>query len=270
MKAIVNKTVCPLYRKPSRESTRVDEVLYGMVVEVLEQLSPGWCRVRTHYRYEGIAAWEDLKPQGAEDWLEQPKILVYTKNQCDVLSEPKVQGWVMQELTRGCLVVPAGEPEDGWQPVRLADGRKGYLPEKVMKPQPEAPVSREEGQLRQALVEAAMLYQGSHYRWGGKSPLGIDCSGLCSMAYLLCGIVIYRDAEIREGFPLHEIPRENMGPGDLLFFPGHVAMYLGQGRYCHSTARSGSNGFAINSLNPHDDDYREDLDKSLTQVASLF
>lgn len=270
MNAIVNKRICPLYSQPTRESTRVDEALYGMVVEILEPVSPGWYRVRTPYRYEGLAAEEDLRIQGAEDWLEQPKIMVYTKNQCDVLAEPRVQGAIMQELTRGCLVIPEGEATDGWQRVRLADGRRGYLPSAVMKPQSLTPICREESALRQALVDAAMLYQGSHYRWGGKSPLGIDCSGLCSMAYLLCGIVIYRDAEIRHGFPLHEIPREKMEPGDLLFFPGHVAMYLGDGRYCHSTAKSGSNGFSINSLHPEDKDYREDLAQSLTQVASLF
>ena len=115
-----------------------------------------------------------------------------------------------------------------------------------------------------------MLYQGTHYRWGGKSPMGIDCSGLVSTAYMLCGILIYRDAHIMEDFPIHEISLENVKPGDLLFFPGHVAMYLGHGRYCHSTGRSGDNGFALNSLNPGDPDYRADLKAAITQVGSYF
>lgn len=270
MKAIVNKQVCPLYSRPTRESTLVDEVLYGMVVDILEEPAPGWFRVRTHYRYEGLAAGEDLLPAGAEDWLEKPKLVVLGKNQCDVLSEPRVQGWQMQALTRGCLVVPEGGPEDGWQKVLLADGRRGFVPAPVMAPQALAPVSQEEQELRKALVDTAMLYQGTHYRWGGKSPLGIDCSGLCSMAYLLCGIMIYRDAKITEGFPLHEIPLERIAPGDLLFFPGHVAMYIGHGRYCHSTAKNGSNGFAINSLDPGAPDYREDLHHTITRVGSYF
>ena len=122
----------------------------------------------------------------------------------------------------------------------------------------------------EALVDAAMLYRGTHYRWGGKSPMGIDCSGLVSMAYMLCGILIYRDAHIMEGFPIHEISLEHVKPGDLLFFPGHVAMYLGHGRYCHSTGRSGDNGFALNSLNPGDPDYRSDLKAAITQVGSYF
>ena len=100
--------------------------------------------------------------------------------------------------------------------------------------------------------------------------MGIDCSGLVSMAYMLCGILIYRDADIREGFPIRKIPIEAVKPGDLLFFPGHVAMYIGHGRYCHSTGKVGDNGFAVNSLIPSDADYREDLREKLTQVGTYF
>lgn len=270
MKAIVNKQVCSLLSQPTRESTLSDEVLYGMVVDILEEPVTGWYRVRTHYNYEGLVKAEDLLLEGVEGWEQQPKLTVLHKNQCDVLSEPKVQGYPMQALTRGSVVVSAGTAEDGWQKVRLADGRTGFVPASVMVPLPTKPISKEEAVLRKALVDTAMLYQGTHYRWGGKSPLGIDCSGLCSMAYMLCGILIYRDAKIADDFPLHEIPLERIGPGDLLFFPGHVAMYISNGRYCHSTAKSGSNGFAVNSLNPDDADYREDLQKTITQVGSYF
>ena len=270
MKAIVNKAVCMLYTRPTRESSLTDEVLYGMVVELLEQPAPGWYRVRTHYRYEGFAPAEDLLTENTEVWEQQPKLMVRNKNNCDVLSEAKVQGYPMQNLPRGGLVIPEGEENDGWQKVRLADGRTGFLPSSIVVPQPLEPVSREEAELRKALVDTAMLYQGTHYRWGGKSPQGIDCSGLCSMAYMLCGILIYRDADIKEGFPLREIPLDQMKPGDLIFFPGHVAMYIGNDRYCHSTGRAGSNGFAVNSLNPADPDYREDLHKTITQIGSYF
>jgi len=270
MKAIVNKAVCMLHSRPTRESSLADEVLYGMVVELLEEPVPGWYRVRTHYRYEGYAAAEDLLTENADIWERQTKLMVRNKNNCDVLSEARVQGYPMQELPRGALVIPEGEGENGWQKVRLADGRTGFVPSSIVVPQPLAQVSREEHELRKALVDAALLYRGTHYRWGGKSPRGIDCSGLCSMAYMLCGILIYRDADIREGFPIRQIPMEQMEPGDLLFFPGHVAMYIGDGRYCHSTGKAGSNGFAVNSLNPADPDYREDLHKSITKIGSYF
>ena len=66
------------------------------------------------------------------------------------------------------------------------------------------------------------------------------------------------------------IGKGSLKPGDLLFFPGHVAMYLGDGRYIHSTAKNGSDGVVINSLDPEDPDYRADLDQGMTAVGSIF
>lgn len=272
MKAIVNTSVCTLLAAPTWESTVEDEALYGMVVDILDEPAEGWYRIRTHYRYEGIVCADSLivGDAAAAAWAALPKKVVRNKNFCDVLSDPKVQGWHLMSLTRGCVVSPVGEPENGWQKVKLADGRTGFVQAAILSEYHAAPLSDDEDTLRQALVDATMLYRGTHYRWGGKSPMGIDCSGLCSMAYMLCGVLIYRDARIVESFPIHEIPLENLKPGDLLFFPGHVAMYIGDGRYCHSTGRSGDDGFTINSLDPNAPDYRDDLRKKITQVGSYF
>ena len=123
---------------------------------------------------------------------------------------------------------------------------------------------------RMGLCEVAKKYLGTQYRWGGRSGAGIDCSGLVSTAYRRCGIHIYRDAKIVEGWPMRQITLEEAKPGDALYFPGHIALYLGNGSYIHSTARAGSNGVVINSLNPEDPDYREDLVKSLYAVGTIF
>ena len=272
MKAIVNVSVCKMYDAPTRETTVVDEVLYGMVVEILDEVEPGWLKIRTHYRYEGIVCADDLiiSEEEAENWEAMPKKVVLNKNHCDVLSRPKVQGWHLANLTRGCLVSPVGEPDESYQKVELADGRQGYIQTSILGEYYAEPASSDEETLRKMITEAALKYQGTHYRWGGKSPEGIDCSGLCSTAYMLCGVLIYRDASIVEGFPIHEINLEDIKPADLLFFPGHVAMYLGDGRYIHSTGKSGVDGVTFNSLNPEDPDYREDLKARITQVGSIF
>ena len=117
-------------------------------------------------------------------------------------------------------------------------------------------------------MDAALAYQGTQYRWGGKTPMGIDCSGLASMAYLLNGILIYRDAKIMPGFPIHAIDPAAMDVADLLYFPGHVALYLGEGAYLHATAREG--GVVTGSLNPEDPRYRADLAGQLLAVGSYF
>ena len=272
MKAIINVPVCGLYAKPTQESTLEDEVLYGMVVEILEETVPGWCLVRTHYQYEGYINMEALliDEEAVSIWCAMPKKVVRHKNFVDVLSAPKVQAYHVMHLPKGALIRPLSEPVDGWQEVLLADGESGYVPSAVLDEYHTKPLSEDEDTLRKALVDAAMSYSNTHYRWGGKSAMGIDCSGLCSMAYMLCGILIHRDAKLMEGFPIHEIKLEDIKAGDLVFFPGHVAMYLGDGRFCHATARAGSDGFVINSLDPDAPDYREDLHKTITAVGSYF
>jgi cell wall-associated NlpC family hydrolase len=90
------------------------------------------------------------------------------------------------------------------------------------------------------------------------------------MAYLLSGVIIWRDAQIKEGYPIHEIDRRNMKQGDLLFFPHHVAMYMEHGSYIHSTGAQGSDGVSVNSLDPAAPDYRADLAESLIKVGSVF
>lgn len=79
-----------------------------------------------------------------------------------------------------------------------------------------------------------------------------------------------RDASIRESFPIRTIELKDAKAGDLLFFPGHVAMYLVDGRYIHSTGKAGSDRVTFNSLDPAAPDYRADLREKLTGVGSYF
>lgn len=76
-----------------------------------------------------------------------------------------------------------------------------------------------EDAFRAAVCEQAKKYMGTEYRWGGKSGRGIDCSGLVSSAYMQCGVLIYRDAKIIEGWPMHEVAFENKSPAMLSSSP---------------------------------------------------
>lgn len=256
--------------QPQPDCPLADEALHGMVLEVLAEPAPGWRRVRTPYRYEGYAPADCLllDPRRSESWAALPKKLVRYKTAADVMPRPDIRAPSRLTLPLGAVVAAAGKSREGWQRVELPDGSEGYIRAGVLAGLPTPAADLPEEVLRTCLVDAALAYRGAPYRWGGKTPLGIDCSGLVSMAYLLCGVTVYRDARLEPGFDLIPIDPGRMKSGDAIFFPGHVALYLGRGRYLHATGRAGDDGVTINSLDPHAPDYRADLAEQLAQVGS--
>lgn len=280
--ALINKTVVTLYGEPCFDmlvgqsvfSTIQDEGLYGMSVEIIELCPNEWVKIRTHYGYEGYVPVGDLWLITEEEKLRRTSnyLRVIRHSYVDVLSLPKVQGVRLQTLTRGAIVILLEEAkgEGGWAKIRLNNGTEGYIKAGFLNQYYDKPSSQDETELRKNIVDAALSYIGTQYRWGGKSTLGIDCSGLCSMAYLLNGVIIYRDAKMKEGFPVHKIDFKDKKPGDLIYYKGHMTMYLGDDLYVHATARNGSDGVVINCLDPTKLNYRADLAKEILAVGSIF
>lgn len=282
--------IAPLYQEPE-EGVLIDEGLLGMNLEILGKVNEDWLHIRMEYGYEGFVHAGHVRQGSWSDFLSDGDTLVRVlKQQIDVLKAPKVASCILQTMPRGSVLIRKAdgaacrsdaahadewtELPAGWVMVVLPDGRTGYTKEGYLGAF--VPISRsvpsDEEAFRNAVVQSALSYQGTAYRWGGKSPQGIDCSGLCAMAYLMNGVIIYRDAAIKEGYPLKEIPLSDIKQGDLLFFPGHVALYLGGERklYLHSTAKAGSDGVDLNSLVKTDPLFREDLAGSITAVGSLY
>lgn len=277
---LFNQQVVTIYGVPhyderkKQTSTIQDEGLYGMPAQILEYINGTWAKIRTHYRYEGyvpLKALEFLDDNKWADWQKsQSARRVILPSFVDVLACPKVQGICLQTLTRGALVTFIRSHDDGWSTIKLNDETEGYVKTHALGTYRTRTEVEDEEILRKRIVQTALSYLGTPYRWGGKSPLGIDCSGLVSMAYLLNGIVIYRDAKMKEGFPIHPIDASQKKPADLFYYPGHIAMYIGNDEYIHATARNGSDGVVINSLNPNAPHYRADLPSMMYAVGSFF
>lgn len=80
----------------------------------------------------------------------------------------------------------------------------------------------------EAAVAAARTQLGTPYVWGGTQPGGFDCSGLTQWAYRQAGVEIPRTAE--EQAVGRSVSAEELQPGDLAVWDGHVAMYAGDGQ----------------------------------------
>lgn len=113
MKVIVNSPICPLMTQPRPDCECADEALFGMVLEVLEQTTFGFWKVRTHYRYEGYVSVHGLviSDQSAEAWAALPKKVVLHKSTCDVMAQPKVQSWPLVTLPLGAVVAVTEPPQ---------------------------------------------------------------------------------------------------------------------------------------------------------------
>jgi cell wall-associated NlpC family hydrolase len=272
-RALVISPIAPYVVKPAHMAEPDDEGWYGQIVEILEEAEDGFYRIRTPYRYETYvhASHLCLDEAEAERWEKADLRRVWAA-WADVQVESGATHPHHISLCRGAVVELVAPPEkpQGWSKVRLIGGAEGFVREGFLGPYYENEPSAGEEELRNSVVEAAKLYMGVQYRWGGKTPQGIDCSGLVGSAYLLNGVKIYRNASIREGFPVHEIDRAKINKGDLLFFKGHVAMYLGDGMYIHSTSKAGSDGVVLNSLCPGHPLYRHDLATGVLAVGSIF
>ena len=274
MKSIIISDICPLYVEASVKSELADEPLHGMIVEALSTDHNGMWRVRTHYRYEGYASPAALlcDESRVKYWESAPKWTVWAPY-LDVKASPSVQDYNLACCPRGGLLERLGPDEvleDGYIKVGLPDGRTGFVRRACVAPQVTSWDRADEARLREEIVRTAKMYLGVQYRWGGKTPLGIDCSGLTSMTYLLHNIFIYRDADLRPGFDMREIPFEQKKPGDCLFFKTHIAMYIGNDEYIHSTAYSEAVGVVINSLDPASPIYRPGLMERYLKTGTVF
>ncbi|WP_235856979.1 C40 family peptidase [Occultella glacieicola] len=86
-----------------------------------------------------------------------------------------------------------------------------------------------------AVIDIAYRYVGTPYVYGGGTPSGFDCSGFTSYVFAQVGISLPRSSSAQRGSGT-VVSASEAQPGDLIWWPGHVGIYLGGNQ--HIAARN--------------------------------
>lgn len=176
---------------------------------------------------------------------------------------PELEGLVTQAAMGRHLRLGEGAGSGAWAVTLCEDDYPGWIgagDRSTLRPvaQPYLAVSLDRPAIEARLPQVIAFTHGAmatpnRYLWGGTVGPHFDCSGLMQTAFASAGIRLPRDSYQQEAFT-QPMGWEELAPGDLIFFgtperTKHVALYLGQGRYIHSSGTDqGRNGIGIDSL----------------------
>lgn len=229
--ATVTAVVEPMRAEPTHRAAQVSEAREGEWLEVLESRA-GWSRVRTEDGYPGwIADWcLRAVPAGQRAELEARWLARYAHPRGTLwLSDH----WAASPLVLGQpLFVPADGPRERGDAVLVAtaSGPEGWIRDVDLDRRPSQRDPR-------AVLRMVRQLLGTPYRWGGRSPLGFDCSGLVQYVWEREGITLPRDS--RDQAAVGDDVGLDPGhwkAGDLLYFDDpatHVGLHDGKGHLLH-------------------------------------
>ncbi len=271
---IVTVSVAVMKTKPSHASELANQLLAGMVVKLLKK-EGGWYYVQSlDDRYLGWMEADHLAlatGEQADAFARSPRVVV-TSQFAIVREQASADAPVVSDLVVGDMLEAAGQA-GSWIPVRLPDGRKGFLSRTDAADYGAWKASR--AVTPENIEQTARRFMGVPYLWGGTSARGFDCSGFLKTVFRLNGLELQRDTDQQANqgaaVPLDD-DLAQLRRGDVLFFgprPGvtritHTGIYLGGKLFIHCSGM-----VKLNSFDPASPRYSESLLKRLVRARRM-
>ena len=232
------QSVVPVRIEPTHRSEMVTQILFGELYRIMS-MEDSWLRVNLVYdNYEG---WIDQKQSFPLDEKEFIRLI-----NADTPASLDLVQLLSNETRQSITPIPLGSSLPGIADHKFSVAKEFFSFEGLVADTGalETAVTPQDRQkAKQKLIDDAMLYLNAPYLWGGRTPFGIDCSGLTQMVYKLKKIKLLRDAaqQATQGEPVNFISESE--PGDLAFFDDeegniiHVGLMIDRYRIIHVSGK---------------------------------
>lgn len=227
----MNFGICPLSVVPIRSSASdksemVSQLLFGEMVEILDKRA-SWAKIRCAWdNYIGWIDAKQIKPiTPSEFHLYQDNYALSME-----LVQPAVGDGFYLPITIGATL-----PKFDGLKFSLNGSNFTFSGQAIIPAELEASAS--------LLIKIARRYLYAPYLWGGRSPMGIDCSGFTQVVFKMIGVTLPRDAyqQVEQGELIDFV--EQCKPGDLAFFENkkskitHVGIILPDNEIIHASGQ---------------------------------